>query len=300
MKKMHYAALSFALALAIAPAAFAKDANTVNPGMTPDSPWYFLDGWGEKLGLLLAFGPEAKAEKALQYAEEKVAEAQAMGNDTKGDEADEASENEEQYINEAQEQATAAENNGQDITTLTKKLEDITDRHLDVLHRVYDQVPDQAKDSIAKVIEKVQAHHERMLEKFIEHFQNGKLTREEVEQQIEDEVSQADEQLNDRLARLQAKLDEKSAKLDEKEAESEQRLFDRKAKWEEKLAELQDVNPDLVQKRQQQFEEARTRMEQHYNDLRTRLQERINEQMQQAQDQAESTNTNQNTNTAEN
>ena len=35
-----------------------------SPGITPDSPFYFLDLWGERVGLFLAFGSEAKAERA--------------------------------------------------------------------------------------------------------------------------------------------------------------------------------------------------------------------------------------------
>ena len=49
-----------------------------NPGITPDSPFYFADIWGERIGLFFAFGEDAKVEKALGYAEERLAEVNAM------------------------------------------------------------------------------------------------------------------------------------------------------------------------------------------------------------------------------
>ena len=58
--------------------AYAQEEELPNPGITPDSPFYFLDNWGKNIGLFFAFGPEAKARKALEYAEERLAEAQAM------------------------------------------------------------------------------------------------------------------------------------------------------------------------------------------------------------------------------
>ena len=48
------------------------DEELPNPGITPDSSFYFLDIWGKKIGLFFAFGAEAKARKALEYAEERL------------------------------------------------------------------------------------------------------------------------------------------------------------------------------------------------------------------------------------
>ncbi|MFC2067811.1 DUF5667 domain-containing protein [Chloroflexota bacterium] len=49
-----------------------------NSGITPDSPFYFADIWGERIGLFFTFGEDAKVEKALGYAEERLAEVDAM------------------------------------------------------------------------------------------------------------------------------------------------------------------------------------------------------------------------------
>lgn len=71
--------LLLALTLCCGGAAYAQEEEvTSDPGITPDSPFYFADGWGEQLGLMFAFKAETKTKKALQYAEEKLAEAEAM------------------------------------------------------------------------------------------------------------------------------------------------------------------------------------------------------------------------------
>ncbi len=63
--------------------AYAQDEELPDPGITPDSPFYFFDTWGKNISMFFTFGPEAKAKKALQYAEERLSEAQAMGNKNK-------------------------------------------------------------------------------------------------------------------------------------------------------------------------------------------------------------------------
>lgn len=63
--------------------AYAQDEELPAPGITPDSPFYFFDKWGKSINLFFTFGAEAKARKALQYAEERLSEAQAMVNKNK-------------------------------------------------------------------------------------------------------------------------------------------------------------------------------------------------------------------------
>ena len=57
---------------------FTQEVELPNPGLTPDSPFYFLDTFGEKISLFFTFDIVKKAEKAFQYTEEKLAEVKAM------------------------------------------------------------------------------------------------------------------------------------------------------------------------------------------------------------------------------
>jgi hypothetical protein len=49
-----------------------------DPGTTPDSPFYFMDKWGKQISLAFTFGDREKVEKALRYADERMAEIDAM------------------------------------------------------------------------------------------------------------------------------------------------------------------------------------------------------------------------------
>lgn len=52
--------------------------NLSSSGLAPDSFFYFLDVWGEKIVLFFTFNAANKTERALNYAEEKLAEAKEM------------------------------------------------------------------------------------------------------------------------------------------------------------------------------------------------------------------------------
>jgi hypothetical protein len=58
---------------------FATEADTLpNPGITPDSPFYFADKLGDQISMMFIFKPDGKVQKALRYAEERLAEVEAM------------------------------------------------------------------------------------------------------------------------------------------------------------------------------------------------------------------------------
>ena len=84
MKKLGILALVLALIMAFAIpagvlAAEEPVADTLpDTGITPDSPFYFLDKWGKQISLAFTFNAANKVQKALGYAEERLAEAEAM------------------------------------------------------------------------------------------------------------------------------------------------------------------------------------------------------------------------------
>jgi hypothetical protein len=81
MKKLGICSLVLALAMifTLPVSVSASDVDTLpEAGMTPDSPFYFMERWGEQISLAFTFNAEAKVEKALRYAEERLAEAEAV------------------------------------------------------------------------------------------------------------------------------------------------------------------------------------------------------------------------------
>lgn len=57
---------------------FAQSTVLPSPGITPDSPFYFIDTLGENLQLILTFGNEHKIKKLLEFSDEKLAEIKVM------------------------------------------------------------------------------------------------------------------------------------------------------------------------------------------------------------------------------
>jgi hypothetical protein len=103
---------------------------------------------GENIGLLLAFGPDAKAKKALEYAEERLSEAQAMAATNKSRGVERATERYNRFVVMAAEKAEEATEQGVS-GDVSEKVASATSKHIAVLERIKEQVPDQAKGAIA-------------------------------------------------------------------------------------------------------------------------------------------------------
>lgn len=122
----------------------------VDPGMTPDNFFYFIDGWGESIDLLFTFNKESKVEKELLIAEEKLAEARAMAEKDNEKALEKAQAKYEKIMERttkrAKEMAKGKEN-------ALMKIEEAIMRHQTKMNEVLSKVPDQAKESIQKAIE---------------------------------------------------------------------------------------------------------------------------------------------------
>jgi hypothetical protein len=136
--------------LLISSTAFAQEEELElpDPGITPDSPFYFLDNLGENIGLFLAFGPDAKAKKALEYAEERLGEAHAMAAVNKSRGVEQATERYSKLVVMAAEKAEEVREQGVS-DNVSEIVASAISKHLSVLDSIKDKVPDQAKEAIA-------------------------------------------------------------------------------------------------------------------------------------------------------
>ena len=132
--------------------AYAQEEELPDPGITPDSPFYFFDNWGKNIGLFFAFGPEAKAQKALEYAEERLAEARAMAVRNKIREMEQAANSYDEFLAIVAERTEEARQRGAS-GNISEKVALATQKHLDVLDRVKETVPKQAEETIARARE---------------------------------------------------------------------------------------------------------------------------------------------------
>jgi hypothetical protein len=127
--------------------AYAQDEELPDPGITPDSPFYFFDTLGKNIGLFFTFGPEAKARKALQYAEERLAEAQVMADKNRVREMTRAANDFDGFMTMVNERAEEARHQGASVN-ITETVALATSKHLSVLEKLKEQVPEQAREAI--------------------------------------------------------------------------------------------------------------------------------------------------------
>jgi len=178
------------LALVFAPAPASAQTSA---GTTPGSFFYFFDTTFENISLFFTFDSEKKAEKALGYAEERLAEIRAIAND-KPDQVENALANYEEKISLATERAENLEEERASalLTTISEK----TEAHQETLADVLNQVPEEAKEAITRAIEVSKRGHE--------------------------EANRRNEELRSEVERLRAEIAELKAAEDENQEESEE------------------------------------------------------------------------------
>jgi hypothetical protein len=127
-----------------------------DPGILPDSPFYVFDNLGKSMGLFFTTGPEAKAQKALQYAEERLAEALAMAAKNNSQGLEKATNGYDKFATIAAEKIEEATQKGvADDFELPPEI--LSSKHLAVLDGVAESfpeaVPQQARQAISRARE---------------------------------------------------------------------------------------------------------------------------------------------------
>jgi len=131
----------------------AQNNDLPSPGLTPDSPFYFLKSWKESIQTFFTFGAENKAKQFLHLAEVRLAEYQKMIEKGKTEIAEKTLEKYEKQLNHALEKAEEAKEGGKDVEELAALIAEKTLKHQEVLVEIFDKVPEQAKTAIQKAIE---------------------------------------------------------------------------------------------------------------------------------------------------
>lgn len=130
---------------------------SVKPGMLPGNPFYFFDTFGEKLGDLFAFSESKKALRAINQAEERIAEAMELLEQEKAVKAEVALGAIAGYLDRALEK-TEKSHNKEDVA---ETVADATIRHLETLLYLYEIAPDEAKPVLLRALEAAKSGHER-------------------------------------------------------------------------------------------------------------------------------------------
>lgn len=134
-----------------------------DPGMLPDNPLYFVKSMSEGIGTFLTFGDVAEAERSLDLAEQRLAEARALANEGKAEAAEKAVKRYEEQLERSQARAEEAREKGKDTEEVLTRTSEATLRHQVVLAEVYAKVPEQARPGIERAMRASMRGHEQSM-----------------------------------------------------------------------------------------------------------------------------------------
>ncbi len=138
-----------------------------DPGLTPDSPFYFLETIAEEIVTFFTFGDLKKAERYAALAAERLAEIEALVEKGKPEFAEKTLQRYEMQLNNSiarAKKAMAKDKDTEEVIEVLAKVGQATSKHLEVLAEVYEKVPEQAKPAIENAMKASVKGHEKAVE----------------------------------------------------------------------------------------------------------------------------------------
>ena len=175
-------------------------------GIKPGNFFYFFDTTFEKIGLFFTFNPEKKAQKAMEYAEEKLAEAEAVANENNPKAVATAMANYQKDVSLATNESKIIEDKTK-AENLLSTIADNTSKHQEVLAEVLNKVPDEAKEAITKAIEVSKKGQEEAMKQIAE-------LKKEVSE-LKQEIKKLEKKLKDEEGKLENNGDRKKDEVKE-------------------------------------------------------------------------------------
>ncbi len=208
---------SLVLTLLFAGIVSAQEVNDLpEAGITPDSPWYFLDSLSEKISLTFTFNQEKKIAKELRYAEERLAEVQKMVQNQKNQKLDVGLQNYEKLMNKVQERLQTNADNVKIGENAMKNVKERSENHMRVLSEVYDKVPAQAKKGVENALKNSAKNYQQAALQLNEDAQqiNAQLMEslsEEMKLQLQQSLSQQLQEMQQEQERTRLQQGEQNA-----------------------------------------------------------------------------------------
>ncbi len=143
---------------------FAQETELPDPGLTPKSPFYFLETIAEGIGTLFTFGDLKKAERYTTLAAERLAETEVVRKEGKLKLAEKTLDRYENQLEKALFRAEKAETEGKDTKEVAKIITEATYKHLIILNEVLDKAPEEAKPAIERAMTVSVKGHEKAVE----------------------------------------------------------------------------------------------------------------------------------------
>ena len=212
-------------------------------GLKHASFFYFFDKAFEKADLFFTFNSEKKTEKALEYADERLAEAEESANENDLEAVAAAIENYQENVSLAKREARAIKDETKTENLLSIIASSISS-HQEVLEKVLEKVPKEAKEAIQKAIEVSKKLQEEATKQVVE--LKGEIKK------LKNEVTE----LNKKSSNLQVNKaekskandgDEKIKQTDTTEENRKQKSMEEKIKQTEKETERK-VEEEAIKK----------------------------------------------------
>lgn len=229
MKKIFIVTILVALSLFLGSPVFAQSQEVVLPsaGLTPESPFYFLDKFGEALRLFFTFNPEGKARLQITFAAERVAEIKVIL-ETKGVEAkglEVAQSRLQAHLAKAATIVTDQKAEGKNVASLAKELDDEFEGPRSALEETFKEqeraLETQEKELKAKIREARLAGDAAQVEALVKHLGEVKAQKELLELK-EKEQEEALEREEERIEEeMEAKEEAEKAVRDAEEGKQE-------------------------------------------------------------------------------
>ena len=148
--------MALLMGILISPALAQENIN-VDTGITPDSPFYFVDNFWKSVRLTFTFNKIRKIERRMEFARERLAEAEQMSKENKVEAMERALERYEKQIQHAEEKIEKR-------TELADKVAEMTAKHLKILERVIDKAPENARAGLERALEASEKGHVRAIQ----------------------------------------------------------------------------------------------------------------------------------------
>ena len=168
-------------------------------GMTPSNPFYGIKRFVESIQLLLTFDPVERAKLRLRFAEQRLAEAQAMAEKGDYDQVCKLLSDYEDELNKCLEEAESAEAQGKSVEEVQEIVYEATLVHQAVIEAVVEKAPQQAMQGLEKALE-VSSHGNEVA--------TQKLCQREAWKKCEDEHKKSLEQQKQKCEEMKQKWKE--------------------------------------------------------------------------------------------
>jgi len=184
----------------------------------PGNPFYGFKLFVEDIGTFFTFGDKAKSERLINLAETRLAEAKALAERGDSKRVDNAVKDYQDDLDNALKKAESAKTKGYKTDDLLTKISDATARHQAVLERVYEKVPEQAREAIKRAMETSLKGHENAMEAISKEREDAfEMEKKQQEMQMEQQKKEMEQQMEemnqqDEDAKQQMEQEQEAAK----------------------------------------------------------------------------------------